>query len=812
METEIEFYKHLYRINKQLGNKTGEEAACDLLGNAYYSLGDFKQAIEYHKQCLNIAKEQGDGVKEGAACSKLGNDYWGLSNFKQAIEYHEQHLNIAKDLGDRAGEGRAYGNLGIAYNGLSDLRRAIEYQTQCLSIAKELGDKDGEGHAYTNLGLAYWYLGDSKQAMEYHTQSLSIAKEQGNRAGEGSAYANLGIAYNCLGDFKQAIECHTQDLNIAKELGNRAGEGGAYANLGNAYQSIGEFKQAVEYHTQHLSTSKLLGDRAGEGAAYGNLGNAHQSLGDITQGIEYHTQRLRTAKELGVREAEGRANGNLGVAYHKLGKLEQAIEYHTKDLNIAKELGVRAAEGRAYGNLGAVYQNLGNFKQAIVYHKEGLSIFKELGDKAGEANLHYLLGSDFELSGALEEALDCYQASVKLSNDVRALLQSEDVWKVTFRNASQRTYAALCRTLVRLEKTDEALCVAEQGRAQALVELMKLQYDSKLVVSGSLEPKVAISRILSVTCTQTVFVVLECNKIYLWVLCKGTNVQFRQNEVEEDAATFLECIRKSVFQENAITARVTCENRSLDELRKKLPPSKEFEQETVKASQCENNSLRTLHDCIIGPVADLLQGGELVIVPDGPLCLAPYAALLDGKSRYLSESVRIRIAPSLTSLKLIADSAENYHSTSGALLVGDPCVEEVTNERGERILSPLLYARREVKMIGGMLGIKPLIGKKATKEEVLKRIGSVALIHIAAHGDMKSGEIALAPNPVRKSKIPEEGDFMLKMADVKAVQLRARLVVLSCCYSAQGMVTPEDVVCIARTFLSFLGPWCLTGL
>ena len=77
-----------------------------------------------------------------------------------------------------------------------------------------------------------------------------------------------------------------------------------------------------------------------------------------------------------------------------------------------------------------------------------------------------------------------------------------------------------------------------------------------------------------------------------------------------------------------------------------------------------------------------------------------------------------------------------------------------------------------------MLNVVPLIGKKATKEEVLKRIGSVALVHIAAHGNMENGEIALAPNPSRASKIPEEKDFILKMADVRAAKLRARLVVV----------------------------------
>ncbi|XP_068729136.1 tetratricopeptide repeat protein 28-like [Montipora capricornis] len=78
---------------------------------------------------------------------------------------------------------------------------------------------------------------------------------------------------------------------------------------------------------------------------------------------------------------------------------------------------------------------------------------------------------------------------------------------------------------------------------------------------------------------------------------------------------------------------------------------------------------------------------------------------------------------------------------------------------------------------------------------------SVALIHIAAHGDDEFGEIALAPNPERTSLIPKEEDYMLTLSDVHAVRLQARLVVLSCCHSGQGELKSEGVVGIARAFL-----------
>ena len=84
---------------------------------------------------------------------------------------------------------------------------------------------------------------------------------------------------------------------------------------------------------------------------------------------------------------------------------------------------------------------------------------------------------------------------------------------------------------------------------------------------------------------------------------------------------------------------------------------------------------------------------------------------------------------------------------------------------------------------------------------MLRRIDSVVLVHIAAHGRMETGEIALAPNPGWKSNTPIEEHYILTMSDIQAVRLKAKLVVISCAHSGQGEVSSEGVVGIARAFL-----------
>ena len=74
-------------------------------------------------------------------------------------------------------------------------------------------------------------------------------------------------------------------------------------------------------------------------------------------------------------------------------------------------------------------------------------------------------------------------------------------------------------------------------------------------------------------------------------------------------------------------------------------------------------------------------------------------------------------------------------------------------------------------------------------------------MHIAAHGNSRTGEIALCPNHSRDCKIPEKEDYLLTMTDVLNASLRAQLVVLSCCHSGHGEINAEGVIGIARPFL-----------
>ena len=560
---------------------------------------------------------------------------------------------------------------------------------------------------------------------------------------------------------------------------DRIGEGHAYCKLGDAYSSVGQFDQSKEFYELYLRISRELGNMEGECQAYRRLSSVSQYLSGYEQAVEYQEQHLDIAKRLGDRSEEGFAYGQLGSIFHSLGEVEKAIEYYYKQLSIICEIGDRNELIKACGNLGRVHHSLHEFKKAIECHETQLSIAKTEGRRADEARAKYELGRNFESLESLTEAAQNYRSSTELFEEIRAHLPRkknsffQDKWKINFFDAQQCVNTALCRTLLKLNKVSDALVVAENGRAQSLVDILRSRYGI-----GSFHSLSTTQALMNDTfnwiSTNTVVLRLDGDKIYIWLLLPakaGQKVQFVKRTI--DSAQDVEAFWKAMGGTRS-PARLSSND----------------DEEILDLS----SALCLIHRLVFGGISDFLQGEELVIVPDGPLYFVPFAALRESiRSKYFFELFRIRLFPSLTSMKIIADSPQDYHRNSDGLLVGDPYNDEIKS---------LPAARQEVILIGRWTGIKPLIGEEATKAVVLQHLNSVALIHIAAHGEAQTGEVLLAPNPKRTSDIAKGEDCILTMAEVLTVGVRARLVVLSCCHSGHGKLMSEGNIGIARAFIA----------
>ena len=845
-----EYHEKALAIFREIGDRNGEGKACQNLGTVFDSLGEYQKAKGYHEKALAIAIEISDRNGEGASYGNLGAVFDSLGEYQKAKEYREKALAIFREIGDRNGEGASYGNLGVVFDSLGEYQKAKEYHEKALAIFREIGDRNGEGKTCQNLGGVLYSLGEYQKAKEYYEKALAIFREIGDRNGEGKTYRKFGGVFDSLGKYQKAKEYYEKALAIFREIGNRYGEGTTYLNLGSVFDSLGEYQKAKEYHEKALAIAIEIGHRKGEGTTYGNLGTVFHSLGEYQKAKEYYEKALAIAIEIGDRRKEGSAYLKLGDVYFELNKNQLAREHLDKAVGVSIAIGDRELEAMAIVNLASVSDSVNDSQKAKELCEKALTISRECGNRMCEVQLYLYVGSLSQSFGEYDKAAYYLQKARSISSEIGyKMAEFQSLLLISVLKISQfevveameyllqgiekyeqiRTlqkgnsgfeisllekhgtfhYKLLTHLLCRTGNFRDALYVEELGRARVLSELMADKYSVESHISADPQSWSGIENIAKRE-SNSVFLYISYRdrQVLLWVLKANGDVCFRKTDEVKLETLIAEqvCEVEGVFKKSAacfgVLPTANCEDRSLDD---NVTTSLHEESQANLRGDKTKDTGRSHHLCyewIVAPVADLLTEPEIIIVPDRFSYRVPFAALRDEPAgKYLSEKYRIRIVPSLTTLRLIQECPADYHSQTGALVVGDPTVGTVHYNGCPKDIIPLFCASKEAELVGELLGVRPLLGSRATKQAVLEAITSVSLIHLAAHGNPERGEIALSPQRTVNS-IPQEEDYLLTMSDIEGVQVRAKLVVLSCCHSGRGLIKKEGVIGIARAFLA----------
>ncbi|CAH3189082.1 unnamed protein product [Porites lobata] len=801
-------------VYKQIEDKDGEATCYVNLGAVFQSVGEYASGAEYLHKALTINTEIGDRQGEATCYGNLGNVFKSVEEYANAAEYLHKALTINTEIADRNGEATCYGNLGAVFVNVGEYGKAEEYLHKALTISTETGDREGETTCYGNVGVVFKSVGEYAKAEEYLHKALTIKTEIGNGVGEASCYVNLGNMFQSVGEYAKAEEYLHKALTIKTEVGNRVGEATCYGNLGNVFESVGEYAKAEEYLHKALTINTEIGHRKGEARCYGTLGKVFQSVGEYAKAEEYLHKAFTISTEIGDRDGEASCYGNLGKVYQSVGEYRKAEEYLHKALTINTQISNRNGEASCYGKLGALFVHVGEYGKAEENLHTALTTNTEIGDKDGEASRYLKLGNT-------SQALSDLWSSIQIYEKMLTSLGSKDSHNISFFDKNASPYRLFCSLSCSCGKPYEALHAAELGRARALAELMSNRYSIEKEISINPQSFVGIAEVIKKNGNSTCLYISYDydDNIFLWVLKQNKPVAFRRTKLCESYVSKHGKIsvhdlfgNESLLRKFHVLPQEQCEDRSLfssfanqltngSNLEDSLSTLRPLLDEGEVYTDPEPPTLFQVYNMLIAPVSDLLEGSEIIVVPDRCFFQVPFAALHDESSRYLSDSFRIRIVPSLTTLKLILDSPADSHSETGALIVGEPRVTDVYFKGVLRYLCPLPGAKGEAEMIARLLPESHLlIGEQATKRAVLQRIPSVSLVHFAAHGDAERGEIALTPAD-STVEFPHEADYLLSMTDISQVRLSAKLVVLSCCHTARGQIKTEGVVGIARAFL-----------
>lgn len=722
----------------------------------------------------------------------LGSTFYSMSRYHASVWYFEQAAETIKATRNKLEEQRIYTNLAIVYNAASQFDKAFSFQEKALKLSHENGDVEGQLECYCSLGSLCNDRGQFDRAIRYYSKCLG----HNDKRREAMVLNSIGNACLANGQYAASISRYEESLEMRQEVNDTTGTSITYNNLSCAYYCLGRYEIAIQYQEQACQRIQSTEARKLLSVSYNNLGGLFQALGKYQLSLVNYNKGLNIRKELGDTAGECRAYREISSVYDALGQLRESQLYYEKANQLERGFSNKPKQATKSG-------------QWIAHGEKGLEVIEDIGVRKSERLILYKIILSHMSRVRFYSASDQLVGEIERHEISRKPLTEEH--KLQLDEQSLLLYKTLALRQIGCEDFADALLTLENSRARVLVELLNLKKDKNPGVSSTtLHSLNTTFSFIAKRGENLLFIATLQDSICLWFINRHGNLTFKSYVVPEDLKLnfslinflrtgFVDCEDRALARDDSADSRQTTPQTSSKRPVKKGPSVAMVSK--LLACPREDDELSFLHQVIFGVVKEFPYDEEIIIVPEGNIFRCPFALLRNTCNDYLADKVRMRVIPSITTLKILQDLPTEYHSNVGALLVGDPFVSKVQYKGDVLTLPQLPHALNEVEFIGNLLGEQDscLTGKEATKREVLRRIPEVSLLHFAAHGSEEDGAIALAADD---QDICTEESCILSVNDIAKVNVRAKLVVLSICHGAVGRIwKAEGVVGMVRAFL-----------
>jgi CHAT domain-containing protein/tetratricopeptide (TPR) repeat protein len=756
-----------------------------------------------------------------------------------ASAFWHEALSMVRQAGDRPTEVQGLVLIGLFYTSNDSV---LTYWKQAVDVGRTLGERwKGRHSAFYNLGVTYLRLSRLDSAELYLRESSRLARENRDQIMEGVALNDLAGLHAARGQFDSTVVL----LHAARERLQAAGYADgvtiALYNLGEAQSSLGRPDSMLFYYQQSRQKARESGDTSFEPPVLNGIGEAFLLLRQADSAAASFREALRIGPS--VRTTAYSLRG-LGDAQHMLGQTDSALSNLRRSLAIQNDLGGRGDVPGLLARIGTVHRDAGQRDSAIVNYREGLALARAA--EAFEVEIAVLgdLGELFYMEGgrALGTAVAYYDSAAALRSTVAARV-GKDPTRVSYAELGTKLYEQWVlawlgreREIGREASGAAALAAAERGRSQALLELVRRGQasDAPNAAGGRVTADVAGADLVQegqdliasvrAMATPTLAYVTTKDTLLSWLILPTGEVTVDRQAVPRDSVAKLAAVIRNQLGVDEVMGRAL---RAI-ELRDPIAAGRrETRRSGTGGSARESMASLAAPAAVLVPgsvVGRLPAGGELVVVPHGPLALVSFTALPASPSivpgdglQTLGARYAIRYAPSLTTLRVIATRADTRDSANvgrrgtlgrGALVVGNPTMPVVRTPRGRVRLPVLPAAEREGQWVATALGVTPLSGRTATERAVRVRMANAPVIHLATHGFAFGSDarvldsfVALAPDSVADGA----GNGLLTVGEMieDGPRLTAELVVLSACQTGLGnLKQAEGTVGLQRAFLA----------
>ncbi|XP_022242774.1 uncharacterized protein LOC106460361 isoform X1 [Limulus polyphemus] len=528
--------------------------------------------------------------------------------------------------------------------------------------------------------------------------------------------------------------------------------------------------------------------------------------------------------------------------------------------------------GICYENFGLISQDLKNYNKAVSFHKRALELMKQYGDQAHISKGNLYFAHDLCLIQDFEKAVYHTKESILGAETLRLKMGSDDASKVSsFDNRQISVFNFLIYQLLVQGKSGQALSVSELAHGRALSDMLAYKFKSSLELSNktwlSEEDIISKSRLDNMFLEEEIpsFYISTANRFHttilvyslimladhpwlcIWVIkpieflksgessihcikVPGDKI-FPSNKTERDRL-FAKISKYTTQISHGKTSKekTTAECNQGPNEAKCSPEDKatargQMERITLSNS-IENESyeaLRLFYDVCIGPVAEFLPNPDdhnvtrITVIPSSWLFKVPFCALISPSKRYLIQDYIISYTPSLRSFLLLRHRLEERERNLKnrklkVVAIGNPKTASCWE------LEELPGAENELKCVQNIFGIESchVIDKEAaTKEEIMKCMKEVDVLHVVSHGDTEEPVDCSDEDPLNfffpdtylmkgclfLSPDGNKCNGLLCSRDLQDLFCDISLVTLSCCKTGSGQVTNDSILGLYRAFL-----------
>jgi CHAT domain-containing protein len=736
---------------------------------------DFDAAGEKFWELAQIANTEGDKSLEMTCYKNIGTCLIYLEEPNEALHHWHKALQLAEEIEDVPQQIDLVNKLGALFEQHGEPHRAIGCLNKLLEIHHQQGDKDAELAVLGSLASISYETEDYEMAVRHYQEILTRSIELGDRELQGKVYSNLGTAHQELENVDDAKSNYQQSLDIAVEVGDKVMESRAYSNLADLHSMNMDYKESADYYVKTIALCKQLAD---------DFEQAQNQTGDLTDPEEIQAHVDDCKMKVGqCKETMGKASADLAAVHHELGESATAMEDMKTAIELAKEIEDKQAEGERLTQLAAL-KMYGNIE-------------------VDNAECEILLNGSINV---------WRQYAVQLRDMLLEDLENEEIENPDLANtrAAQffeqhsSTYASLQKVLVAQGKEKEALVVGEEGRTQALYDLLQLSGDADKVDPS--QSPMACDEMTALAqandCTIVVYSMVEADRtLYSWTINSAGDVLFKEVNIEELLGakdTSLSQAVRQLYETMASAAKASLcrgprDNREEDE---------EGEAPAAPDANAEIAELKHLYAALIEPIkGNLNSEKDVVFVPHGVLSLVPFAALMDDAGTPLISTHSVATAPSVRVLRTMYARSNDLPSDI-SLVVGQP----VTLPQYE--LQEIPGSATEADDIAGLLGgtCTVLKGDDARMQKVAAQMQNVSMLHLSCHS--QPGILVFAPTlpsagDEEEDEEIEYDDGLLHKEHVHCLRLAAKpTVVLSGSYTAAGSITEDGIVGLPRAFIA----------